>query len=454
MHSEKMFDYKVECSILGDCLNNPGSMEQLLLNGVEKEDFYNSNNQDVYQAFINSYSKHGTIDLVIVANENKNISISYLSELLAGALKINLKAHISILMNSSINRRYFKLAKEIQNRDIQDIGEFIKLETDKINILKSRINSDNSITTLDKVKTINIYEAEKIKTGFKEIDKHILGFVMGSLNVITGYNGNGKSTLINQMCIAESISQGYKVFAYSPELTNSNLKSWLYPTIAIEDHLIVKDFYGSKYKVIGDIGIKLIDKWISDKLYIYTDDSITNSSKILLRDMEYMALTKGVRVFIIDNLMKIDIEGSYKNELLAQKMFVNELKEFAKKYGSIVHLVAHPRKPSDGNNGKINKFDVAGTGDITNLADYVMAVRRISDRERKKDEESDFPIGLKDSLLKVMKDRPKGSSEFSINLNFDRYRKRFYSNQEELNKDYGYLNENDLVEVENQECPF
>ncbi|MTK11855.1 MAG: AAA family ATPase, partial [Clostridiaceae bacterium] len=408
MDSEKLFDHEIECSILSDCLNNPGSIEQLLLSGVEKEDFYNSKNQDVYEAFIKTYSKHKTIDLVIVANENKNIPISYLTELLSGALRINLKAHINILINLSINRRYLKLAKEIQNGDIQDIGEFIRLEIDKINILKSRINSNNTLTTLDKIKTINIYEVEKIKTGFKEIDKHILGFVMGSLNVITGYNGNGKSTLINQMCIAESISQGYKVFAYSPELTNSNLKSWLYPTLAIEDHFITRDFYGSKYKVIGDIGIKLIDKWISDKLHIYTDDSITNSSKVLLRDMEYMALAKGVRVFIIDNLMKIEIEESYKNELLAQKIFVNELKEFAKKYKAIVHLVAHPRKPSEGNSGKINKFDVAGTGDITNLADYVMAVRRVSAKERMEDEESENPMGLKDSLVKVLKDRPKG----------------------------------------------
>lgn len=66
-----------------------------------------------------------------------------------------------------------------------------------------------------------------MKTGFKDIDTKILGFMPGSLVVLTGYNVNGKSKLINQMCIAQSLVQGYKVFAYSPELTNTCFKRWL-----------------------------------------------------------------------------------------------------------------------------------------------------------------------------------------------------------------------------------
>lgn len=448
MQCEKIFDLEIECAILGDCLNNLSSLEQLLLHGVVKEDFYNLEHQNIYEAFINTYSRHGSIDIVLVANENKNISMTYLSELFGSAIRISLKAHIKILMNLSINRQYLKLATDIQKGEAKDIGAFIKAKIDKIDILKARINSENTITTLDRVMPINIYEAEKVRTGFKEIDKKILGFIFGSLNVITGYNGNGKSTLINQMCIAESLSQGYKVFAYSPELTNSNLKSWLYPTIAIKDHFLVRDYYGVKYNVVGDIGIRLIDEWIADKLYIYTDDSITNSGKKLLRDMEFMVIEKGVRIFIIDNLMKINIEESYKNELLAQKMFVNELKEFARKYNILVHLVAHPRKPGQGASSKISKFDIAGTGDITNLSDYVISISRVTEKER-----NDDPT-LKDSVVKVMKDRPKGTAEFFVDLNFDIERKRFYMSLDELNKDYGYLKNMDLVEVEQGSIPF
>ena len=47
-----------------------------------------------------------------------------------------------------------------------------------------------------------------------------------------------------------------------------------------------------------------------------------------------------------------------------------------------------------------------------------------------------------------MKDRIKGSSEFYSTFKFDAERKRFYSNQNELNRDYGYINNEELVQVE------
>ena len=71
-----------------------------------------------------------------------------------------------------------------------------------------------------------------------------------------------------------------------------------------------------------------------------------------------------------------------------------------------------------------------------------MSISRVSEEDREK-----IPI-LKDSVIKVMKDRIKGNSEFAINLEFDRVRKRFYSSQFELNKDYGYTKGRDLIQVE------
>jgi replicative DNA helicase len=448
MNNLKLHDLEIERAILGYCLKNDNALEQLLIRGIVKEDFYNTEHQNIFEAYVYTFSRHGTIDLVLVASENKNVSIHCLATLFNAALSINIKAHCTILLNLSINRQYLNLAKKIQCGTINDIGNFVKNESEKIELLKQRINSENALITLDKVKLLDIHEVEKIKTGFAEIDDRILGFVMGSLNIITGYNGNGKSTLINQMCISESINQGYKVFAYSPELTSSNLKSWLYPTIAIEDHFSKRNYNGVERKVVGKIGTEMIDKWLSDKLYIYSDDSITSSGEQLLKDMEYMAKEKEVKVFIIDNLMKVDIEESYKNELLAQKIFVNKLKGFARKHNCIIHLVAHPRKPQQNGYEKISKFDIAGSGDITNIADYVMAIRRITEKDRIEDEDSKYPLGLKDAIIKIMKDRPRGNNEFCINLNFNESRRRFYSSLNELNKEYGYLKNLDIVQVE------
>jgi len=435
------FNLEIEKTILGNCINSKETLIKILDKGVTTEDFYNSNNKNVFDSLIESYSiKDSTDTLIVCKIANKHgILPSYISQLVEEAIQVSdIAAYVNELLDLRIVRERMKLATDIQAGAIITDKD-IKKKLDSIDFIKSRIGNDNTITTLDKVQIVDIYTMEKIPTGFKDIDDKLLGFVMGSLDIITGYSANGKSTLVNEICVAESLSRGYKVFLYSPELTNSNLKSWLYPTIANEDHFINKSYNGIQYKTLGNVGIKYIDNWIKDKLYIYTDDSIATDEKQLLQDMNRLA-KQGVKVFVIDNLMKIDLENSYKNEYMAQKIFVNKLKNFARKYGAIVHLVAHPRKPQQGNS-KVTKFDIAGTGDITNLADYAIAIKK-----NNKEEKIKMPI-LKDSYIEILKDRMRGL-EFAVHLNFDKDRKRFYSYEQELNKDYGYTKGYELVQIE------
>ncbi len=426
------YNLEIEKYILGKCICSKESLEYLIEVGVTAEDFFEKRHKEIYQGIINAFSKFNSVDLGLVTIELKQTAPTYLNSLVENSVKISdLESYIKVLLEFSVKRQYEELGKQMQSSKVDDIALLVKEKIDFIEISRARIDDSNNIITLDKIEMTNIYEAEKIKTGFREIDNKILGILTGSLVVTTGYNANGKSTLINQMCIAESLSQAYNVFAYSPELTNCNFKSWLYSTIANSEHFNEKDSYGEKHKDLSEEGNKLIDQWINDKLYVYSDYNGTSSGEQLLRDMNKLAKSKNVRVFIIDNLMKIDLEGSYHNEYMAQRIFVNKLKQFARKYNAIVHLVAHPKKPREGNK-KISKFDIAGAGDITNLADYVFSISRVTDEDKTKEP------NLKDCVIKMMKDRPKGTGDFAINLYFDKDRKRFYSSSTELKKEYGY----------------
>lgn len=437
-------NYEVEVNVLGNCIFNIDTFFKVLDKGIESKDFYSTNNENLFNALMECYKEKGSTDVLTFNKylDKYNLTETYVVNVLTEKITFSdITPYMNELLELRVVRERLDLAKDIQ-KGILKSDEDIKNRLDTIEFIKSKIGNDNSIVTLDKVEIVDVYTLEKIPTGFKEIDSKLLGFAVGSLNIITGYNGNGKSTLINQMCIAESLSRGYKVFAYSPELTNSNLKSWLYPTIANDDHFIDKSYNGEKYRTLGGIGVKYIDEWIKDKLFIYSDDSITSSEKQLLFDMNRLARA-GVRVFIIDNLMKIDLADSYKNEYVAQKIFVNKLKEFARKYKAIVHLVAHPKKPQLGSN-KITKYDIAGSGDISNLADYVVSISRITDEDREKSIE----LRDKDAVIKVMKDRIKGNGEFANTFKFNKTRKRFYSTLNELNKDYGYEEKEDFIQVE------
>lgn len=276
------------------------------------------------------------------------------------------------------------------------------------------------VATLDMIEDFDVHEAETVKTGIDYIDEKLIGMVFGSLNILSGRNGSGKSTILNQIYIAEAIKQGYKTFLFSGELVGGNVKYWLLQTLANEDQFAeytAKDCH--KYKKVTIQAKEKIINDIKDRFFLYDSDDYRIEA--IIEKMTILAKRYGVRVFVIDNLMTI--ESSLKDKYEAETDIVKKLKNFAKKYNALVHLVAHPRKSI---NDEIEKDDVAGSANITNLADYVTTINR-ADRK-----ESGY-----DALLKILKNRHTGVN-VGKKLMFSIERKRFYSaeTEKELNKRY------------------
>lgn len=276
------------------------------------------------------------------------------------------------------------------------------------------------VATLDMIEDFDVHEAETVKTGIDYIDEKLIGMVFGSLNILSGRNGSGKSTILNQIYIAEAINQGYKTFLFSGELVGGNVKYWLLQTLANEEQFAeytAKD--GHKYKkVIMQAKEKIVND-MKDRFFLYDSDDY--KIEAMIEKMTILAKRYGVRVFVIDNLMTV--ESSLKDKYEAETDIVKRLKNFAKKYNALVHLVAHPRKSM---NDEIEKDDVAGSANITNLADYVTTISRA------KDEEQEY-----DAILKILKNRHTGVN-VGKKLMFSIERKRFYSaeTEKELNKRY------------------
>ena len=327
------------------------------------------------------------------------------------------------------NRLPNKIVKVVYSDLCNDINEIL-FKHGKEAVLKeldrASIPLVEGVKSTKQISTFNIYEAETVQLGIRKLDERLIGIPLGSLNVITGRTGEGKSTILNQFFIGESISQNYKVFLFSGELTESNAKGWLLDTLANqEDLLTYTNKRGYKYKKLSNSAVTRIDDFLENKFFLYTDEDY--SIKAILSKMEIMAKRYGVKVFCIDNLMVT--ENDEKEELRNQTEIVKMLKSFAKKYNCIVHLVAHPRKAQNGQMG-LDKSDISGSANITNLADYVMIVQRIKDEE---DNTKD-----KHTIFTIDKDRYMGT-RLGIELLFDKDRRRFYCKNgmgEELEVDY------------------
>lgn len=319
------------------------------------------------------------------------------------------------LPNASVKIVRCEIANDV-NELLHKYGKLAILKQ----IEKATTPALEGVATLDMIEDFDVHEAETLKTGIDYIDDKLIGMVFGSLNVLSGKNGSGKSTILNQIYIAEAINQGYKTFLFSGELIGGDVKYWLLQTLANEEQFAeytAKD--GHKYKKVTMQGKEKIIQDMKDRFFLYDNDDYRIEA--IIEKMTILAKRYGVRVFVIDNLMTV--ESSLKDKYEAETDIVKKLKNFAKKYNALVHLVAHPRKSM---NDEIEKDDVAGSANITNLADYVTTISRA------KDEEVEY-----DAILKILKNRHTGVN-VGKKLMFSIERKRFFSaeTEKELHKRY------------------
>lgn len=288
-----------------------------------------------------------------------------------------------------------------------------------------------SLVRMAEVKAFDLEKITKLASGIRGLDRKIGGFMMGQVSVWTGTNGSGKSTLLGQVMI-EAIEQGYSVCAFSGELPNPLFRYWIELQMAGVEYLSHKYdnvLEGNRAYVDSKIATK-IRSWYYDRFFLYDSTSAIDIDSVM-RVFTSAARKHDCKIFLVDNLMML-IGGTGNDYYRKQSEFIKSMSEFAKKFDVHAHIVAHPRKVF----GRVTKNDVSGTGDITNLADNVFSVHRMTAKD--KTDKDMRPYAECDSLLDVFKSRFTGQQEFTVGLKFNEECKRFYMAKDEslLKKQY------------------
>ena len=185
---------------------------------------------------------------------------------------------------------------------------------------------------------------------------------------------------------------------------------------------------------------QIVDRHGGD-LFIYNKTETVNV-KHLLEVFEYAYRRYGVTVFFIDSFMKCNVcEEDYRG----QKLFIDALCDFKNKFSSHIHLVTHPRKASD-ESGMPNKFDIKGTGAITDLADNCFTLWRNKPKEDEiaKMQDAGSIVGCEllnkpDAVLGCWKQR-NGEWEGKIPLWFDAESCQFLDSRFDTPKNYLNVN--------------
>lgn len=304
-------------------------------------------------------------------------------------------------------------------------------------ILDAKDSPVPSVADLSDVEPTEYEDVDGVTTGLKAIDDELMRLFFGTLTIVSGQPGSGKSSLLTQLA-CNSLNNDISTWLFSGELPNGVEKSWFNYIFAgprnITDAISRR---GNPYKKISTTTLAEINKTYKGRWHIYRDD-YDNTLDKLITSMTDTVRKYGARCLILDNFMCIDTETS-EEELRSQTDTIKKLIEFAKKYQVAVILVCHPRKMDAGTN--VGIYDIAGTSNIVNLAHRTIGLRRVTDAEREnavKYSEKRRQLLKYDVIVTVVKDRMFGRQNIDVGLYYDPASRRFFSDMDEYDRRFSW----------------
>jgi len=342
----------------------------------------------------------------------------------------------------TINKSLGERAKIIIHPKYKDANDFYDAEgpEELIRFIDDAISeSPEGIINMGRRKSASC-EQEVLESGFFDMDRHFRGFRTGELDIFFGRDNEGKSTVISQM-IAHMLKD-IKVFLYSGELIDETLENWIMRQIMGNpagkmDHKT--DKWGNDiFTVKPEIKAK-IRRWYQDKFFVYESGLDIKQDDRLIKTMELAYKKYGVRMFVIDNLMTaIEEEQTELNS--QQSNFAKKCKNFAITYNVHVSVICHPNKGK--NEGQaLDKRDVSGTKNITNIADNVISIERIWDGVVSEDaayaKMDEVRKEKYDLILRALKDRV-GAGREVFHYHFNYQTNRFFNDETPVYCDYGW----------------
>jgi len=240
-----------------------------------------------------------------------------------------------------------------------------------------------------------------------------LRFRPSEVSIWCGQNHTGKSEVLNQFILSQSGE--CKSFIMSPEMPL---------------HVTVKNMCQQICKS-DKPPIQTIDKFINmieGKIYLLDQDGMFNPDDVIAL-IRYVHAEYGCFHFVIDSLMKCGINENEDHGRI--KNFVDQLCITAKYLKCHIHLVAHSKKPN-GIGERPSRYDIKGSGAISDLVDNVLIMWRNNEKEKRLDEgvrdhAKEMELEAEpDARLIVDKQRHGSSWRGSINLKHCQQSRSFY----------------------------
>lgn len=302
--------------------------------------------------------------------------------------------------------------------------------------------------SLDEIKDEDRSQIVTIPSGITKFDEECCGYDKPSVNVWSGNNGCGKSSLLNQLAL-NAVNNGFKVAIYSGELRGNRLKRWVLLQAAGKTYNKKSQYNNFDYYTPNNIRDKIVE-WLKGNLYNYNTKYSSNIEQVCV-EIENLVKTKGIDMIIIDNLSCLDIdtlEGAVNEQ---QKNAIKMIVRLTNNINVATHLIIHPKKSYG---GYLRKEDVSGVKTLTDLADNVFFVHRWNQDTQKAAKEfmpksvyDDIEISRATNIVEVIKMREYGEAEGHIYKLFYESESRRLKNNIAENVTYGWCEQNSMSQL-------
>lgn len=229
----------------------------------------------------------------------------------------------------------------------------------------------------------------------------LLKFRPGEVTTWAGYNGHRKSMLTGQV-VLDLCMQRQRTLIVSlemqPERTLARMarqaSAVAYPSQAF---------------------LQAFSAWTDGKLWLFDHVGRISPSMCLSVCKYFAEELKGNHV-VIDSMMMVCASEEHMDE---QKQFVTDLVRVAQETGLHIHLVAHCRKPQQGEDKPPTKYDIRGSSAISDQTPNVVLVwsNKAKQAALEKDPHDETELAKPDALVIVDKQR-NGEFEGKVKLWF------------------------------------
>ncbi len=388
------FSLEAEISVLGSMLidNEAISLVTEILN---KNNFYKTSHQHIFETIINIYDKHSVVDLVILKDELKKQSLlenvggaEYLMELEESVpIASNVEYYAKIVREKAIKRDLIAGAIQIQQEAYNDSLEseelLDKAEKTIFDITQRKFSSptiklfDILQGTFDHIGSLHDRDSRLtgISTGFYDLDDKTSGLQRSELIVIAARPSMGKSSLVLNISEHVGTKEKKPVLIFSMEMSAQQVaQNMLCSNAKIDAHLLrtgkLDDNQFSKLPLaMGDLS----------ESAIFIDDTPGLGLLELRAKARRLKLQHDIQLIIIDYLQLMEVKERKKTDNREQEIssISRGLKALSRELEVPVIAVSQLNRSVETREGHIPRMsDLRESGSIEQDADVIILLHR------------------------------------------------------------------------------